>query len=64
MGKNSSRNTRGLPKDLLEILACPDDKAAVLEVIVKGKYALKCSKCRRIFEVKDGIPVMLPREDK
>lgn len=51
-------------KDLLEILACPDDKAAVMEVTVKGKYALKCSKCKRIFKVRDGIPIMLPKDEK
>lgn len=62
MGKNSARNIGGLPKDLLEILACPDDKAAVFEVTVKGKYALKCTKCQRIFEVREGIPIMLPKE--
>jgi len=53
----------GLPKDLLEILACPDDKAPVLEVTVKSKYGLKCTKCKRIFEVRDGIPIMLPKDE-
>lgn len=62
MGKSRPGNAGGLPKDLLEILACPDDKAAVMEVTVKGKYALKCAKCKRIFEVRDGIPIMLPKE--
>jgi len=62
MEKNSSRYASRLPKDLLEILACPDDKAAVKETKVKGKYALKCAKCQRVFEVKDGIPIMLPKE--
>lgn len=64
MGRNGSRHTKGLPKDLLAILACPDDKAAVKAVTVKKKYALKCTKCRRIFEVRDGIPIMLPKEEK
>ncbi len=63
MGKSSPGNIKGLQKDLLKILACPDDKAAVLEVTVKGKYALKCSKCKRIFEVRDNIPIMLPKDE-
>jgi len=48
---------------LLEILACPDDKAAVTEVTVKGKYALECTKCKRIFEVRERIPIMLPKDE-
>ncbi|KKU06088.1 MAG: hypothetical protein UX10_C0040G0012 [Candidatus Magasanikbacteria bacterium GW2011_GWA2_45_39] len=63
MGKSSSRNIKGLPKDLLDILACPEDKAPVLEVTIKGKYALRCTKCKRIFEVRDNIPIMLPRDE-
>ncbi|MBI2309866.1 Trm112 family protein [Candidatus Collierbacteria bacterium] len=53
-----------IPKDLLEILACPDDKFPVKEVNLKGKYWLKCSKCKRVFEVRDGIPIMLPKDEK
>lgn len=53
----------GLPKDLLEILACPDDKASVKELKTgKRKGDLQCTKCNRIFEVRDGIPIMLPKE--
>lgn len=50
-----------ISKDLLSILACPDDKALVKEVTVKQKYALKCTKCKRIFEVRNGIPIMMPK---
>lgn len=63
MGKSSPGNTKGLPRDLLEILACPDDKAAVSEVTVRGKYGLRCAKCKRVFEVRDGIPIMLPKDE-
>lgn len=54
----------GISKDLLEILACPDDKAPVTEITANKKYALRCTKCQRIFEVKDGIPIMLPKNEK
>ena len=62
MEKRRSKNTQRLPKDLLDILACPDDKSPVKE-IAKGKYALRCTKCKRIFEVKEGIPIMLPKDE-
>lgn len=54
----------GISKDLLKILACPDDKASVVEVTVSKRYALKCTECKRIFEVKNGIPIMLPKKEK
>lgn len=55
----------GLSKGLLEVLACPDDKAAVIELTSgKNKGDLQCQKCKRIFEVKDGIPIMLPKNEK
>lgn len=62
MEKRRTKNTSRLSKDLLNILACPDDKAPVKEVALKGKYALKCTKCKRVFEVRTGIPIMLPKE--
>lgn len=46
-----------VPKELLEILACPTDKAG-LKV---GKDELICTKCGRKYPVKDGIPIMLPQ---
>jgi uncharacterized protein YbaR (Trm112 family) len=55
----------GVPKDLLKILACPDDKKSVAEIKTgKNKGNLKCSKCNRVFEVRGGIPIMMPKEDK
>ncbi len=64
MGKDSRRNNKGLPKDLLDILACPDDKSQVKEIGFKGKYSLQCVKCKRVFEVREGIPIMLPKDEK
>jgi len=51
-----------LSKKLLSILACPDDKAPVKYSKKGSKETLKCTKCRRVFEVKTGIPIMLPKE--
>jgi uncharacterized protein YbaR (Trm112 family) len=43
--------------ELLEILVCPDCKAPVR--LVKDGAGLKCDKCRRVYPIKDDIPVML-----
>jgi len=45
-------------KELLEILACPVDKAPVRE---EGDR-LVCSECGRRYPVRDDIPVMLVDE--
>jgi uncharacterized protein YbaR (Trm112 family) len=43
--------------ELLEILACPHCKTKV--DLVKNGTALKCSRCKRVYPIKDDIPVML-----
>jgi len=47
-----------IDKELLEILACPQCKAAVE---VKDRKVV-CPKCGRKYPIKDGIPVMLVEE--
>ncbi len=46
-----------ISQDLLEILACPACKAKV-ELKPDGS-ALKCVDCRRVYPIRDDIPVML-----
>lgn len=46
-----------LSQDLLEILACPACKAKV-ELKQDGS-ALKCVECKRVYPIRDDIPVML-----
>jgi len=43
--------------ELLEILACPNCKTSV--TLVKNGTALKCPTCKRVYPIKDDIPVML-----
>ena len=43
--------------ELLEILACPSCKTAV--TLIKNGTALKCGQCKRVYPIKDDIPVML-----
>lgn len=47
-------------EELLEILACPACKAEV-EVVAEGS-ALKCTECKRVYPIRDDIPVMLIEE--
>jgi len=53
-----------LDKTLLRILACPDDHGDILYKRIGKTESLVCKKCKRVFEVKNGIPIMLPKEFK
>jgi len=46
-----------IDKDLLEILICPFCKGDV--EMQKDEKGLKCVGCRRVYPIRDGIPVML-----
>jgi uncharacterized protein YbaR (Trm112 family) len=48
--------------DLLEILACPVCKTPI-EVVANGA-GLRCPQCKRVYPVRDDIPIMLPEEAK
>ena len=49
-----------ISQDLLDILACPACKAKV-ELQPDGT-GLKCVQCRRVYPIRDDIPVMLLEE--
>ncbi len=49
-----------IAQELLDILVCPVCKAPV-KLLPDGS-GLKCEKCRRVYPVRDDIPVMLPEE--
>jgi uncharacterized protein len=49
-----------ISQELLEILRCPVCKARVY--VQADKLGLKCESCRRVYPVRDDIPVMLPEE--
>ena len=51
-----------ISKDLLEILVCPLDKAPV--EMTPDQNGLKCTQCRRVYPIRDDIPVMLVEEAK
>lgn len=51
-----------IPKELLDILVCPLCKTPVK--MTTDNNGLKCETCRRVYPVRDDIPVMLPEEAK
>lgn len=49
-----------VPEELLSILVCPICKTPVRPLA--DNSGLKCSTCKRVYPVRDDIPVMLPEE--
>ncbi|MCG2720818.1 MAG: Trm112 family protein [Thermodesulfovibrionales bacterium] len=51
-----------MSKELLEILACPKCKGVLL-LVEKSSFfegqGLVCDRCRLLYPVREGIPVML-----
>lgn len=47
-------------KELLEILVCPLCKTPVS--MTPDNQGLKCSTCRRVYPIRDDIPIMLVDE--
>ena len=52
-----------IPGELLDILVCPKCKEE-LEYRTEPEEELVCNKCRLIYSVEDGIPIMLIDEAK
>jgi uncharacterized protein YbaR (Trm112 family) len=53
----SRSNVMVIDPELLKILACPKCKEDVK--LTADEKGLKCVKCHRVYQIKDGIPVML-----
>lgn len=49
-----------IPKRLLEILVCPVCKAPL--TLLAADAGLKCQTCKRVYQVRDEIPNMLPED--
>jgi hypothetical protein len=46
-----------LSRELLEILACPKCKGDIK--LAENEDGLICEKCKLLYPIRDGIPVML-----
>jgi uncharacterized protein len=58
-------NILSFPKyafDILDILVCPVCKSRL--ELLPDESGLKCVACRRVYPIRDEIPVMLPEEAK
>lgn len=51
-----------ISKDLLDILVCPACRAKV--AMTPDQAGLKCPECKRVYPIRDDIPVMLIDEAK
>lgn len=51
-----------ISKELLEILACPKCKGDI--ELSDDEEALICRSCRLVYEIREGIPIMLIDEAK
>ena len=51
-----------IPKYALDILVCPVCKSRV--ELLPDESGLKCLSCRRVYPIRDEIPVMLSEEAK
>jgi uncharacterized protein YbaR (Trm112 family) len=49
-----------IPKEILEMLVCPVCKKPLQPA--PGDTGYKCGACRRVYPVRDEIPVMLVEE--
>src|SRR5712664_1035033 len=56
----SRRKSVAISQELLEILVCPVCKTPVKPT--PDHAGLKCQTCRRVYPIRDDIPVMLPEE--
>jgi uncharacterized protein YbaR (Trm112 family) len=51
------RLSMAISKELLEILVCPVCKAEL--ILKEDGSGLKCVECKRVYPVRDDIPIML-----
>jgi uncharacterized protein YbaR (Trm112 family) len=56
----SRRTQLAISKDLLDILVCPECKTPV--TLTANGSGLKCATCRRVYPIRDEIPIMLLEE--
>lgn len=53
----AGENAMAIDKELLDILACPKCKGELK--LTENQDGLMCHACRLLYEIRDGIPIML-----
>jgi len=51
-----------IPRDLLEMLVCPACRGPLIEN--ENGESLKCGGCKRVYPVRDNIPILLVDQAK
>lgn len=51
-----------IKKELLDILACPVCKGDI--EYIESRDVLKCVACKRVYPIREDIPIMLEEEAK
>lgn len=57
---NDTDNRMSLNKELLDILVCPQCKGPL--TLTEKEDGLICAPCRLLYQIREGIPVMLVDE--
>ncbi len=57
---SSEQAKNPLAQELYDIICCPMDKSDLK--YTPDKKGLKCVKCKYVYPIKDGIPILLPPE--
>jgi uncharacterized protein len=58
-GSRRHYNKTMISPDLLEILACPVCRKPL---VLRGEDSLKCNECKRVYPIRNGIPILLEPE--
>ena len=45
--------------EILDILACP---VCLKPLVLRGEDGLKCNECKRVYPIRNGIPILLEPE--
>ena len=67
IGMATKKKESLLDPRLLEILCCPECKGDLIFKDLRDKKGkidgtLTCKKCKEVYPIEDGIPIMLPKE--
>jgi uncharacterized protein len=57
LGEESEYHVHMISKDLLDILVCPACKKPL--VLKENGESLRCGECRRVYPIRDEIPILL-----
>jgi len=57
--QHRARMSLMISPDLLEILACPVCRKPL---VMRGEDGLKCNECKRVYPIRNGIPILLEPE--